>query len=203
MSVLPPTATFEEVVQDCFLALSGRGLMLSALDVQLLSAWAEHNVPVEVVIRGMQRARERVLFDARRETNPMRSLRSCRRDVEVEIKRHRSFAVGEGQPTSEVKPSRKLDKALKKLLAARPELTLAVARGRKAIRPEADPGRQDATILYSLFRSLAFTQRVALTREARTLTEEAPALSFRARQISRRFHRLAVIRRALALPPFW
>jgi hypothetical protein len=40
VSLLPPEATFAEVVQEAFLRLKGKGLMLGALDAELLSAWS-------------------------------------------------------------------------------------------------------------------------------------------------------------------
>lgn len=40
MSLLPESASFEELVQDYFLAVRGAGLMLSALDTELLTTWA-------------------------------------------------------------------------------------------------------------------------------------------------------------------
>ena len=77
MSLLPEAASFHELVQDCFLAFRGAGLMLSPLDAELIDAWAADGVPVEVVARGIRRAAEAALFDARAGTPALRSLRSC------------------------------------------------------------------------------------------------------------------------------
>ena len=65
MSLLPPEATFAEVVQEAFLRLRGKGLMLGALDAELLSAWADTGVPSDVVIAGLERAATRTRWDAR------------------------------------------------------------------------------------------------------------------------------------------
>ncbi|MET0401169.1 MAG: hypothetical protein ABW123_02150, partial [Cystobacter sp.] len=65
MSLLPESASFEELVHDYFLALRGSGLMLSALDTELLSDWAGQAVPFEVVARGISRSAEKAMWDAR------------------------------------------------------------------------------------------------------------------------------------------
>ena len=41
MSLLPDSATFHERVQDCFVAYRGHGVSLSAVDLEILDAWAE------------------------------------------------------------------------------------------------------------------------------------------------------------------
>src|SRR5689334_3401938 len=87
MSLLPESASFEEMVQDCFLAHRGAGLMLSPLDVELVMAWGDDGVPFEVVARGIRKAAEKALWDARPGEPALRSLRACRRDVEAEIKK--------------------------------------------------------------------------------------------------------------------
>ena len=56
MSYLPEGASFEELVQDYFVAFRGSGLMLSPLDGELASTWAQVGVPFEVVARGIRRA---------------------------------------------------------------------------------------------------------------------------------------------------
>src|SRR4051812_3963668 len=96
MSLLPESASFEELVQDYFLAMRGSGLMLSALDTELLTSWAEQGVPFEVVARGIARSAEKALWDARPGEPVLRSLRACRRQVEAEIKKHRERSAGAG-----------------------------------------------------------------------------------------------------------
>ena len=61
--------------------------MLSALDVELVTSWAERQIPYEVVARGIRRAAEGALFDAKPGEPCLRSLRSCKRSVESEIKK--------------------------------------------------------------------------------------------------------------------
>src|SRR5689334_9671158 len=96
MSLLPESASFEELVQDYFLAIRGSGLMLSALDVELLTSWAEQGVPFEVVARGIARSAEKAMWDARPGEPVLRSLRACRKQVEAEIKKHRERTAGAG-----------------------------------------------------------------------------------------------------------
>jgi len=96
MSLLPHDASFEELVQDCFLAFRGSGLMLSPLDLQLVSTWRASGVPFEVVARGIRKAAEKALWDARPGEPALRSLRACRRTVDAEIEKHRSRTLGRG-----------------------------------------------------------------------------------------------------------
>lgn len=203
VSVLPAQASFEELIQDCFLALSGRGLMLSPLDAQLLGQWAQARVPAEVVIAGLQRAHARLLYDAR-PGDAVRSLRSCRREVDAEIRRHRERSAGAGSadaPLPTDAPSRKLTRALRALAHRRPDLAPAVEKlctGLWRVPFE----RRDAVALYALFRDLPRAERRAVWEDALRGAQEEPA-SWHARKVSRRFHRLLSIRRALQLPAVW
>ncbi|MBL9038439.1 MAG: hypothetical protein JNG84_07995, partial [Archangium sp.] len=65
MSLLPDSASFHERVQDCFVAYRGRGVSLSPADYDLVEAWAATEVPFEVVARGIRKAAEAALWDAR------------------------------------------------------------------------------------------------------------------------------------------
>ena len=51
MSLLPHDASFHERVADLFTAFRGRGVSLSALDVELVDVWAKSGAPFEVVAR--------------------------------------------------------------------------------------------------------------------------------------------------------
>ena len=96
MSLLPEGASFEELVQDYFLAVRGAGLMLSALDAELLTSWAREGVPFEVVARGITRSAEKALWDTRPGEPVLRSLRACQRQVDAEIKKYRERSAGAG-----------------------------------------------------------------------------------------------------------
>jgi hypothetical protein len=225
MSLLPDGASFEELVQDYFLAVRGAGLMLSPLDTQLLTAWAEANVPFEVVARGIARSAEKALFDARPGEPVLRSLRACRRQVEAEIKRYLSRSAGAGaegaagaealgpeQPrASPVKRRAKsweetrherLRATLAQLAAEAPALTdrVAVVLERVLAQVPADPAQadaQEALAFMLLLRGMAWRNRRALWREA--TGEGGAGLSARSRRLSRRFRLIALVRRRLGL----
>lgn len=52
-------AAYLEAIETALLARTGRGLMLSAIDVQYVHRWARAGVPAEVVIEGIDAAFER------------------------------------------------------------------------------------------------------------------------------------------------
>ncbi|MFZ5470734.1 MAG: hypothetical protein ACOZIN_14980 [Myxococcota bacterium] len=213
MSLLPSSATFEERVQDCFLAYRGFGVMLSALDVELLERWALLQVPFEVVARGIRKAAEGALWDAR-PGETLRSLRACKRQVEAEIKKHLGATVGkEGELAAVDVPThlrrhKKLTAVLKKLSREKPQVASGIARllAGPLAEPPADlerSSRQEELVYLGLLRALPFAERLVLLREAAALAQNGASLSARAKVLSRRFHRAAVVRRRLSLPPFW
>src|SRR5215217_7160491 len=136
MSLLPEAASFEELVQDYFLAVRGAGLMLSPLDAQLLSSWAEANVPFEVVARGIARSAEKALFDARPGEPVLRSLRACRREVAAALQE-----------------------------AAAPEPRAAPAKRKAKSWEETRHLRLRATLAQLAVEAPALTQRIALLLE--------------------------------------
>ena len=226
MSLLPDGASFEELVQDYFLAVRGAGLMLSPLDAQLLSAWADAKVPFEVVARGIARSAEKALFDARPGEPVLRSLRACRRQVEAEIKRYLSRSAGAGgaegaagaealgpeQPRASPVKRRvksweetrheRLRATLAQLAVEAPALTdrVAVVLERVLAQVPVDPAQadaQEALAFMLLLRGMAWRNRRALWREA--TGEGGAGLSARSRRLSRRFRLIALVRRRLGL----
>ncbi len=127
MSLLPEGASYEEVVAEVFLAVSGRGLMLSALDGALVSEWAAQGVPLEAVARGIQRTAEKAEYDRRPGAAILRSLRACRREVEAEHKRLVRLTAGEGSATRSEK--QRQERARGRVRAARRAASRAGARG--------------------------------------------------------------------------
>lgn len=205
MSYLPEGASFEELVQDYFVAFRGSGLMLSPLDGELASAWAQAGVPFEVVARGIRQAAEKAVRDARPGEPALRTLRACRRAVEAEIKKYRDRAVGSGEAASSELAGdreRKRQQKLRKFGRDHPEWAALLERA--AGRAERHPPelREEAVLLYAL-RQLPYPERVGLYREAKALWLSSEALSARGRRLARRFHLSAVVRRALCLPSFW
>jgi hypothetical protein len=206
MSLLPDTASFHERVQDCFVAYRGRGVSLSATDVELLDAWAETGVPVEVVARGIRKASEAALWDATAGETHLRSLKACRRHVETEIKHYLRASAGRGEEAAapaepfEVTRHKKLVASLKKAL--KPGVPAWVARLKVPADFQASE-RQEALAMALLARALPAPRRVELLREARRLVENTQAVSAGARRESLRFHRAALVRHAWGLPPPW
>ncbi len=211
MSLLPEGASFEELVQDYFLAVRGGGLMLSALDTELLTSWAREGVPFEVVARGIARSAEKALWDSRPGEPVLRSLRACRRQVESEIKKYRDRSAGESQATErrrartwEETRHARLRASLERLAERRPELTSRVGQLLESVlaTPPAEPARLDAQeglVFLGLLRALPFGERVQLWREAKGDGAESQGMSARSRRLSRRFRLLALVRRALEM----
>lgn len=208
MSLLPEGASYEEVVAEVFLAVSGRGLMLSALDGAVVSEWAQLGVPLEVVARGIRRAAEKADYDRRPGEPLLRSLRACRREVDAEWKKHLRASAGAGSSERETvsrskpkKPSGAVG-ALDELAARRPELAEVLARAKRLLG-EAREDRRDEAVVLTILRGCPLPERIAIHREAREVWEGGGAMSPRARKLSRRFHLVTVARRALGLPGFW
>lgn len=210
MSLLPESASFEELVHDYFLALRGSGLMLSALDTELLSDWAGQAVPFEVVARGISRSAEKAMWDARPGEPVLRSLRACRRQVEAEIKKWRERTAGAGGAGKPRAPSRtweetrhaRLLASLERLAETRPEFAPRVHRVREALAGRV-PGdfaameTQESLMGLLLVRALPFPERRELWRMARGMDPDTRFMSGRARKLSRRFRLLVAVRRRL------
>jgi hypothetical protein len=203
MSLLPDEALFEERVQDCFLAFRGAGVMLSPLDAELVSEWAALNVPYEVVARGIRRAAERALWDARPDEPGLRSLRACRREVKAEIKKYLDRAAGgtrDAEPALDADRHQKLRAALRKFARLQPRFESVV---RWLLEHLSETPRAEDQVMAALARALPFEERLRLTREVRERVAEAHPLSAAGRRMSRRFHRGAQLRQMLELPAFW
>ncbi|OJT18158.1 hypothetical protein BO221_42495 [Archangium sp. Cb G35] len=213
MSLLPESASFEELVQDYFLAIRGSGLMLSALDVELLTSWAEQGVPFEVVARGIARSAEKAMWDARPGEPVLRSLRACRKQVEAEIKKHRERTAGAGTESTrrtarmrswEEQRHAQLQASLERLAEREPALAPRVHRLLEAVLHEvptefARMETLETLVGLMLLRALPFSERRELWRTARGEDMDQQYMSFRARRLARRFRLLAVVRRRLGL----
>jgi hypothetical protein len=220
MGLLPENASFEELVTDCFAAHRGAGVMLSALDVELVVRWRMLGVPFEVVARGIRKAAEKALWDARPGEPALRSLRAARREVEAEIKRHQRLQAGAGAVTGDAQglplaedapaesagPGQERTKLAAKFRALAREQP-ALASACEQLAQDADAGRLDADadrrVDVALLRALPFPERLATLRKATAVEGEARPLSHHGRRMARRFHVGAVLRRRLNLPRFW
>jgi len=173
--------------------------MLSPLDAELLSEWAALHVPYEVVARGIRKAAERALWDARPDEPGLRSLRACRREVKAEIKKYLDRCAGgtsDAKPVLEADRIRKLRAALRKLARAQPRFAEAIGRALDKVSTEDQ-------VMAVLARSLPFEERRGLARQVRQRVAEAKPLSPAGRRMSRHFHRGALLRQMLELPTFW
>ncbi|XXF80463.1 hypothetical protein P2318_12125 [Myxococcaceae bacterium GXIMD 01537] len=213
MSLLPQGASFAELVQDYFLAVRGSGLMLSALDTELLTSWAREEVPFEVVARGISRAAEKALYDARPGEPVLRSLRACKRQVDAEIKKYRDRSAGAGDEA--VAPRRRartweetrharLRASLETVAQGMPGLAGRVRWLLDTVLAEVptEPSRLDAQegrVFLALLRALPFEERVKLWREALGESAGGGGMSLRSRRMSRRFRVLARVRWRLGL----
>lgn len=207
MSLLPDSATFHERVQDCFVAYRGHGVSLSAVDLELVDAWATAEVPFEVIARGIRKAAEAALWDAAEGQGHLRSLKAARRQVDAEIAKFVGTTAGrttkpEAAPDEpfHVTRHKKLVSALKKI--TKPQVPAWVARLPVPHDFEASD-RQEVLALLLLLRSLPVSRRSALLREARVLVEKTNAMTAATRRESFRFHRAALVRHAFEMPSLW
>lgn len=202
MSQLPDTASFHERVQALFVVFRGSGVSLSGGDLDLLDAWAALEVPFEVVARGIRRAAEHALWDAAEGEGGLRSLRAARRSVDAEIARYLKRAAGktDARATNEVPfhvtRHHKLMRAVRRRLGKGTPAWLSRL-PEPAGLPEAD--RQEAMVLLRLLRTLP-TRRELLAQARAQLPQTLSAAS---RREALRFHRLALVHRALELPSLW
>jgi hypothetical protein len=214
MSLLPHDASFHERVADLFAAFRGRGVALSALDVEVVESWAKTGAPFEVVARGIRKAAEGALFDAAQDDRGLRSLNACMRSVEAELTKYVEATAG--RPEAETpkrapvplhhKRHTQLKKALTKLSKSDARLFVVADRLKQALpRPNDfdEAQHHEDLVCMVLLHALPFTERLPLLQEARELVQKSPAMSARARRESRRLHRAALLRRAIDLPAFW
>lgn len=215
MGLLPEEASFAEQVADYFAAVRGRGLMLSALDAELVAEWSEAGVPFEVVARGIRRAAEKASYDARPDEPAVSSLRACKRQVEAEIRKYVERSAGRTQqgderPKRSVEEERKarMRSALRKLAKCQASLAGACARLAEKVEALGAPTLEDLAALEeriyaALVRATPFARRLEILRGARDSAGPPAGMSARARKLSLRVHRAAALRRAVDLPPFW
>ena len=206
MSRLPDSATFHERVQDCFVAYRGHGVSLSTVDFLLLDSWAEVEVPFEVIARGIRKAAEAALWDAPEGQGRLRSLKSCRRQVEAEISKYVARTAGRTEASGATSEPFHVTRH-KRLVAAIKKVTKPNVPPWVAMLPTpgdfASSDRQESLAFNLLLRALPFSKRTTLLREARLVVEKAPAMSATTRRESLRFHRAALVRHAWSMSALW
>jgi hypothetical protein len=117
----PGDLSYQLVVTEYFLGLSGKGLMISPLDQELIADWERRGLPVAVVLRGLRNGMEDHLQRRAPGASAPRSLRALRFAVEDEWKAFTLRAVGDAPPP----PSTETAAAEARLAAARRRLTEA------------------------------------------------------------------------------
>jgi len=204
MSLLPESASFEERVVDCFLALRGRGLDISPLDRPVLEAWAAAAVPFEVVARGLRLATEKALHDLVPGEPPLRSMRACRRTVDAEIRRyqranagaHAQGAAGAEDRSWELKRSAALLDEAGGWARRRCEVGAAVTRAREVLaQSTADLSYHEDLLALLVLRALPFAERRRLWRRAGGDGDWVSSAA--ARRLARRTRLLAALRAEL------
>lgn len=97
MSLFPADeVTFFRLVEQTFLLLTGRGLMLSATDTARVRAWEATGVPARVVCEAVERAFAVHAAERGPRARPLRSLAYCAPAVAEAIDGWRERAVGDG-----------------------------------------------------------------------------------------------------------
>jgi hypothetical protein len=117
----PGDLSYRLVVAEYFLGLSGKGLMLSPLDQELVADWERRGLPVAVVLRGLRNGMEDARLRLAPGASAPRSLRALRLAVEDEWRAFSARAVGDAPPP----PSAETGAALARLGAARRRLAEA------------------------------------------------------------------------------
>jgi hypothetical protein len=164
VSLIPSASlSYPALVAEFFLQLRGAGLLLSPLDLELVSEWERRGVPSAVVCRGLRRGWEELTRDRAPGATPPRSLRALRGFVEEEWRAYRDGRVGDGGA-----PGPEADAARARLAAARARLAEAASattgERRLAYREAADALPADTVSLPDLERAMARADDLLLHR---------------------------------------
>lgn len=152
-------AAYLQAIEAALLARTGRGLMLSAIDVQYVHRWARAGIPVEVIIEGIDTAFERNprttrgLAYAAKAVDEAIAAWSARRIGGREAQVEAQVAQREVKPALERLQRRIVDAGLRHAPAVRLVLR-DVYRRISAIDPAADPIAALATIAESAHDAL-------------------------------------------------
>ncbi|HLT30525.1 MAG TPA: hypothetical protein VK013_10810 [Myxococcaceae bacterium] len=198
MSLLPESASFEERVVDCFCALRGGGVGISALDRPVLERWAASGVPFEVVARGLRLAAQKAGYDAIAGLPALSTLRAAGRTVDAEIRRFLKASAGAHRPalpsSGDAWARKRRDSVLASLgtwVRRRPELSGQAERlsARLAAEPPDAVWVEDLSAL-TLLRALPFAERQGLWRRAGA---DSAGMSPASRRIARRTRLFALL----------
>ncbi len=211
MSLLPSEASFAELVQECFAIYRARGVSLSALDTELVFAWAKADIPFEVIARGIRAAALKNSWDAVPGEGPLRSLSQARRQVRAEIQKYMKLSLGARTQTSAgheklaSKRARRLGANIRRASKASPCLVgvlEALARAPVPRSLEACARHEDLALALAL-RVLPLQKRIELEKHARWEADQLHRSPSASRLQKIRFYRAVAVRSQFDLATFW
>ena len=85
-------------IEDTFIRLRGKHLLLSSMDWALIESWKEMGVPLHVALRGIERAFDS--FNAKPRRRTVKSLLYCQEEVEAQFAEWQEAQVGAGAKTN-------------------------------------------------------------------------------------------------------
>jgi hypothetical protein len=83
-------------IEEAFVRLRGKSLLLSPMDWDLMQSWKDDGVPLRVVLRSLEKVFESHQAKARR--RPIQSLSYCKGEVEAQFGEWREARVGAAEP---------------------------------------------------------------------------------------------------------
>lgn len=89
MSHSPQNPGYFDTIQVYFLEVTGRGIMFSGRDLELLSRWRDEGATATVICRGIKEALSNMDDD-----DPPRGIWACQGWIEAEIERAREISTG-------------------------------------------------------------------------------------------------------------
>ncbi|MFQ6082733.1 MAG: hypothetical protein ACE5WD_05165 [Candidatus Aminicenantia bacterium] len=103
---------FQAIAQR-FLYWSGHSLLLSPKDIDLIDSWKKKNIPLQVVLEGINRAFEKYRAKSGRKEK-IKTLYFCEKEVLQTYQQYRDRKVGQTRSTTDSTDERKI-KALKEI----------------------------------------------------------------------------------------
>lgn len=87
-------------IEETFIRRRGRHLLLSPLDWALIESWKEREIPLRIILRGVENVFDAIDSDPGRSSN-VKSLSYCRNEIESLYSHWRETRVGKGAETGE------------------------------------------------------------------------------------------------------
>jgi hypothetical protein len=152
-------------IEDAFVRRRGKHLLLSSMDWALIESWKEMNIPLHVVLRGVEKAFDSWESKPRKRT--VKSLLYCQEEVEAQYAEWLEAQVGAGETVSD-------EASAEELPFSRQAITDHLNRGRvqlmSIVRTELD-----TTFAETILRAVALLDEL-LRDFANTVTPSAQKL---------------------------